>query len=69
MSKHITVAIWQENDWFIAKCIENNVASQGHTMDEVLDNLKEAVSLYYEGESETALQFPRAFLTTMEIAL
>jgi len=50
MSKSFTVAIQREDDWFVAKCLENNVASQGKTMDEATDNSHEALSLYYEVE-------------------
>jgi len=48
--KHFTatVAIQQEDSWFVAKCLENSVASQGKTIDEAMENLKEALELYYE---------------------
>ena len=49
MSKLFTVTITKDDDWFVAKCLENSVASQGKTMDEAMDNLREAVALYYEG--------------------
>ena len=38
----------KKENWFVAKCLENNVASQGKTMDEATDNLREALSLYCE---------------------
>ena len=48
-SKRIfTVAIQKEDDWFVAKCLENSVASQGKTMNEAIENLQEAVLLFYE---------------------
>jgi predicted RNase H-like HicB family nuclease len=37
----------KEGDFYVAKCIDNNVASQGRTMDEAIANLKEALELYY----------------------
>ena len=40
------IVIIKEKEWYIAKCLENNVASQGKTKDEVLKNLKEALELY-----------------------
>ena len=67
MSKHFTVAIQKEDDWYIAKCLENSVASQGKTMDEATDNLREALMLFYEDESLPV--FPQTFVTTMEVAL
>ena len=48
MSKTFTIAIQKDADWFVAKCLENNVASQGKSMDEAPDNLCEALLLYYE---------------------
>ena len=42
-----TIKIEQEEEWFVATCLENNIASQGKTIDEALLNLKEAISLYY----------------------
>ncbi|MDR1147776.1 MAG: type II toxin-antitoxin system HicB family antitoxin [Spirochaetaceae bacterium] len=45
-----TVIIKQEEEWFVATCLENNVASQGKTIDEAITNVKEAVALYYEDE-------------------
>ena len=40
------IIISKEREWYIAKCLENNVASQGKTKEEALDNLKEALELY-----------------------
>jgi len=67
MSRLLTVAIQQEEDWYVAKCLENSVASQGKTIDEALENLREAVILYYEDEQFPA--FPRTFVTTLEVAI
>jgi len=68
MSKSFTVAIQKEDDWFVAKCLENNVASQGKTMEEATDNLHEALSLYYEDEVLPVI-FPQTYVTTMQVAL
>lgn len=40
------VMIQKEEEWYVAKCVDNNVASQGKTIDEALKNLKEALELY-----------------------
>lgn len=52
----------------MAKCLENNVASQGKTIEEALNNLKEAIELYYEDE-EPVIEEKQIFLTTMEVAI
>ena len=36
----------QEEDWYVAQCLEVDVASQGQTVQEALKNLAEAVELY-----------------------
>jgi len=43
-----TAVIKQEEDWFVATCLDNSIASQGKSMKEALTNLKEAIELYYE---------------------
>jgi predicted RNase H-like HicB family nuclease len=44
----MTAALHREEDWYIAQCLEVDVASQGRTIDEALANLAEAVELYLE---------------------
>lgn len=41
----LTAAVHQEEDWYVAQCLELDVASQGRTVEEALANLREAVSL------------------------
>jgi len=63
-----TVMISKEDDWYVAKCLENNIASQGGTIDESLSNLREALELYFED----GVHIPttkQQFITTMEIAI
>ena len=67
MHKNFTVSIQQEDNWYVAKCLENSVASQGKTMEEALDNLREAISLLYE--DETCPTFTQTFITNMEVVL
>jgi len=44
----LTAAVHQEEDWYVAQCLEVDVASQGQTIDEALTNLAEAVGLYLD---------------------
>lgn len=44
----LTAALHREEDSCIAQCLEADVASQGHTIDEAQANLAEAVELYLE---------------------
>lgn len=40
--------IWKEKDIFVAKFLEIELASQGKSKKEALNNLKEALDLYLE---------------------
>ena len=42
----LTAALHREEDWYIAQCLEVDVASQGNTIDEALANLAGVVELY-----------------------
>ena len=53
MKRKFTARITREGDWFVAQCLEVDVASQGRTEEEALDNLKEALSLYFEEPTPT----------------
>ena len=43
-----SASISREDDWFIAQCLEVDVASQGESEEEALVNLREALELYFE---------------------
>lgn len=67
MSIKYNVMIQKEEKWYIAKCLDNNVASQGKTIEEALKNLKEALELYLQDEE--IVQPKEIFLTTLEVAI
>lgn len=48
----LTAAITQEGDWFVARCLEVEVTSQGKTLDDARTNLTEALELFFEGDSD-----------------
>ncbi len=50
----LTAAIHREEDWYVAQCLEVDVASQGSTIDVALANLAEAVELYLEEVDDPA---------------
>ncbi len=62
----MTAALHREEDWYIAQCVEVDVASQGHTIDEALANLGEAVELFLEEVDDPAGHIT-ATLTTATI--
>ena len=66
-----TIKVKREEEWYVATCIENNIASQGKTIDEAIENLKEAISLFYEDELEGKMMLPgeQVYVTSLEMAL
>jgi len=44
----ISAIIRKEDDWFVAKCLDLDVTTQGKTIEEAKANLKEAIELYIE---------------------
>lgn len=67
MSFKVTVLIQKDDDWFVAKCVENNVASQGKTVEEAMNNLKEALELYYEDVPKEDIKEKQLYVTTLEV--
>ena len=68
MSFKFTIVIQKEDDWYVAKCIENNIASQGHTIENSIENLREAIELYYE-DNDSEIRMAPTFVTTLEVAI
>ena len=44
----LTAAVTKEGTWYVAQCLEVDVASQGETVEEALANLQEALALHFE---------------------
>ena len=55
MKRTFTASIWQEGKWYIAQCVEIDIASQGKTKKEALANLREALELHFEEPQATIL--------------
>ena len=66
MKQNFNAYISQEDDWYIAQCLEVDVASQGETEDEALANLGEALRLYFTPPMATML--PRLRPVEVELA-
>ena len=48
MKRSFAASVWQEGNWYIAQCLEVDVASQGESEEEALANLREALELHFE---------------------
>lgn len=57
MKQKFFVSVYQEREWFIAQALGIDVASQGETIEESLENLKEALELHFE--PPTAISHPQ----------
>ena len=67
MSIKYNVMIQKDEEWYVAKCLDNNVASQGKTIEEALKNLREALELYIQNEE--IVKPKETYLTTLEVAI
>ncbi len=47
MKQSFSASIWQEGEYFVAQCVQVDVASQGATEDEALENLRDALELHF----------------------
>jgi len=72
----LTALVWKEGNQYVSKCPELEVASCGDTLEEALENLKEAVELYIENakelgilEDELEAVFSKKFITTFEVTI
>lgn len=68
--RQFLVAITKEDDFFIARCPELNVTSQGETLEEAEENIKEAIELYIEsfGIEDLSQQVSKPYLTFVEVS-
>jgi len=49
-----SASVWREEDLYVAQCLEVDVASQGESEDEALQNLREALELHFEPPHATS---------------
>jgi predicted RNase H-like HicB family nuclease len=44
----LTAEITKDGEWYVARCLEVEVTSQGRTVEEALSNLHEVLELYFD---------------------
>jgi predicted RNase H-like HicB family nuclease len=69
MSFKVTVIVQKDDNWYVAKCLENSVASQGKSVEEAIVNLKEALELYYEDSTNEVKSHKQTYVTTLEVTV
>jgi predicted RNase H-like HicB family nuclease len=67
--KTIHAVFQNDGEWFIARCLDLPVTTQGRTLAAAKKNLQEAVELYLEtwGESRSLKPSREVYLTSMEV--
>ena len=72
MVRQLTAIIEKEGDGFVALCPEVDVASQGESVAEARDNLKEALELFFETASQEEINsrlHNEVYITHVEVAV
>jgi predicted RNase H-like HicB family nuclease len=68
VARTLTAAVSKDGEWYVARCLEVEVASQGETVDDALVNLREALELYFE-DDEVPASFVHPLVTSIEIRI
>ena len=72
MLKQLTVIITHEEDGYVSLCPDFDIASQGDTIEEARENLREALELFFENASSEELRtrlHEEVYVTRMEVAV
>ena len=72
MTRRLTALIEREGDGFVALCPELDVASQGDSIEQARDNLREALELFFETAPQEEVDrrlSGEMFVTHVEVAV
>ena len=72
MQKQLTAIIEREGNGYVSFCLELDIASQGNTVQEARENLREALELFFEtaSPSENDQRFhEEVYVTRVDIAV
>jgi predicted RNase H-like HicB family nuclease len=72
MRKQLTAIIEREGDGYVALCPELDIASQGDTIEEARENLREALQLFFETASQEEIQtcqHEELYVTRVEVVV
>ena len=72
MQRQLTALIEREGDGYVSLCPQLDIASQGDTIEEARQNLREALELFFETaspeEQQTRLR-AEVYVTSVEVAI
>lgn len=72
MLKQLTAIIEREGDGFVSLCPELDIVSQGNSVENARDNLREAIELFVETASPSELKerlHGEIYVTRLEVAV
>jgi predicted RNase H-like HicB family nuclease len=72
MQKQLTAIIEREGDGYVSLCPEVDIASQGDTIEEARDNLREALELFFETATPEEIKqrfHEEVFVTRVDVAV
>lgn len=72
MQKQLTAIIEREGDGYVSFCPELDIASQGDTIEDARENLREALELFFEAASPEEIQqriHEEVYVTRVEVAV
>ncbi len=72
MQRQLTAIIEREGSGYVSLCPEVDIASQGDSIEEARDNLREAIELFFETASAEEIKqrfHDEVFVTRLEVAV
>jgi len=72
VKRQLTAIIEREGDGYVALCPEVDIASQGNTVDEARQNLREALELFFESASAEEVKqrlHDEVYVTSVEVSV
>lgn len=72
MQKQLTAIIEREEGGYVSLCPELDIASQGNTIEEARENLREALELFFETASPSEIQtrlHEEVYVTRVDVAV
>lgn len=72
MLRQLTAIIEREGDGYVSHCPELDIASQGDTIEDARNNLREALELFFETASREEIQtrlHKEVYVTRVEVAV
>ena len=69
MKKIIQFRIYRGEKYYVAECVDLPIVTQGKTLDEVVENIGEAISLHLEDEDLEELEISPDFVVMINMEL